>query len=267
MPPILPHDVDLKVKWANDHFFDFQKFLRAWAKSDACRIAIEHDRETRDVLYRLSQEFFVPREFALLAGDILQNLRSALDYLVCALVRANHGRVTNKTCFPIIGRIPATPEEDGAFARKIEGMTDKAKDLIRGCKPYRGGDEVLWRLHELNRREKHRLLFTVGGYLSNWSITQHIQATNMPLHRMERLGRAYASDEWWSEMRELSFPLKAGDILLRDPPDTKVNENLEIEIQIAINEKGVCEGEPLLSVLFESFDRVNRVVEKFHGLY
>jgi hypothetical protein len=267
MRPILPHDVELKIKWANHHFLNFQKFLRAWAKSDTCRIVIEHDPDSRYVLYRLSEDFFVPRDFALLSGDILQNLRTALDYLACALVRANNGKVTDKTCFPILKRIPATPEEEQAFARKIEGMTDRAKDLIRASKPYHGGDEILWRLHELNRREKHRLLFTVGGYLSNWSVTQHIQATNMPLRRMERLARAYASDEAWSEMHRWSFPLKAGDILLSDPPDTKVNEDLEVEIQIAINEKGVSEGEPLLAVLFDSIYRVNRIVKKFDGLY
>ena len=267
MQTILPHDVDLKIKWANHRFRDFQILRRTWFKSDACRVVIEQDLETRDVLYRLPQDFHVWRDFALIAGDIFQNLRSALDYLACALVVADNGTVTNETCFPIVWRSPVTPKEKESFAGKIKGMSGAAKDLILSCEPYHGGDEILWRVHELNRREKHRLLFTVGGYLHNWSITQHMEATNMTLARIERMARAYASDQTWADMRRFSFPLKAGDVIIRDPPDTKVNQDLKVEIQIAINEKGVCEGEPLFPVLVNSIGRVHEVVRRFDGMY
>jgi len=258
--------IQLKIQWADHHFRKVQNLFRHWVRSDAYRIIPEHDLETGEVLYRLSEDFCIPDDFALIGGDMFQNLRSALDYLACALVRANGRDPTNQTGFPILENAPSTPEEKRVFARKVEGMTEEAKDLIRRCEPYHGGDDTLWRLHELNRREKHRLLFTVGAYISNWSITQHAAATEMPLDQLERMGRAYISTETWTTLRKLC-PLKAGDVLLRDPAGTNVNQNLKIEIQIAINETGVCDCEPLFAVLDASIATVARTVKRFAGMY
>jgi len=245
----IDNDVYLKIKWANYHFLEFQNFFRTWVKSDAYGVAVEIDPHTQEVVYRLRPTFAVPATFALFAGDVIQNLRTALDYLACALVRKNDGKITTQIGFPILKDAPPAPEYEGSLAGKVVGMRKEAIDKIRKTKPYKGGDEVLWRLHCLNNIDKHRLLFTVGAFLDDWSITQHIDATDMPLEQMERLGRAYASEEHWANVRKASFPLKAGDELLRDPPHSKVNENIKFGIQVAINEPGVCEGEPLRLIL------------------
>ena len=40
-------------------------------------------------------------------------------------------------------------------------MRADAKEAIDALKPYGGGNDFLWRLHDLNNIDKHRLLFTV----------------------------------------------------------------------------------------------------------
>jgi len=81
------------------------------------------------------------------------------------------------------------------------------------------------------------------------------------------MARAYDSAEVWQNIRKASFPLKAGDILLRDFPNAKENKNIKFSIQIAINEPGICEGEALFAVLRVSVTRVMRVAERFAGMY
>jgi hypothetical protein len=110
-------------------------------------------------------------------------------------------------------------------------------------------------------------LFTVGGFINNWSITQHIDATNPPLDVMERMGRAYSSEDVWTHVRLESFPLKAGDVLFMDFPNAKVNEKIKFGVQVAINEPGICEAEPLLGVLYASISRVRWLVKQFAGMY
>ena len=183
------------------------------------------------------------------------------------MVRANGGKPTSQTYFPILENAPSTAKEEQSFAKKVKGMAEEAVDLIRAIKPYKGGDNVLWTLHRLSIIDKHRLLVTVGGVLANWGISQHIAVTNPPLDTLERMPRLYASPAAWTEVRKLTFPLKTGDEILRDFPGAKLNKKIKFEIDVAINEYGICEGDPLVAVLRAVLNRVLRTVARFDGLY
>jgi hypothetical protein len=102
--------------------------------------------------------------------------------------------------------------------------------------------------------------------MHDWSIMQHIDATNPPLEYIERAGRAYTSSETWVEIRK-ACPLKAGDVLFADWPDNKPNKNIQFKIQIALNEIGVVEAEPLLAVLNSALKLVGSIVGTFDGMH
>lgn len=260
-----PDTVVLKLQWAEKRFSDLWRILDKFGRR-ACPFVIERDPNTREILYKLAFDPAIDDEIPLIAGEVLQHLRSALDYLAWALVVANHEKPSSKTCFPIISHAPTAPEYEPVFARAVKGMHKDAVDLIRQIKPHEGGNQVLVALHELNRREKHRLLITVGAYMHNWSISQHIDATNPSLERLEVMGRAYASSETWNEIRK-SCPLKAGDVLLADWPDAKPNKDAKFTIQVALNESGIVEAEPLIAILSSCVRIVGAVVGSFKGMY
>jgi hypothetical protein len=267
MIPSSANDVQSKTQWAEHHFRNFQMELGKFTRSHPYSIVIESDPETQETLYRLAKDFVVPDGLRLMAGDIVQNLRSTLDYLACALVRANGENPTNQTCFPISEDVPTTPEDEKSFSRKVKGMRKDVVDLIRTIKPYRTGDYLLWRLHRLNNIDKHRLLLTCGAFVHNWSITQHIDVTNPPLHILERMARAYAADMNDETSRQVTFALKAGDVLIRDFPNAKRNENIKFFLEVAIDEPGICEREPLSEVLFTSVAKVRQTIKRFGGMY
>ena len=202
-----------------------------------------------------------------MAGDIIQNLRSSLDHLAYGLVIASGGKPTTSTMFPISEHVPATPEEEASFGRKVKGMRKEAVDLIRSIKPYKGGNDALWRLHRLNNIDKHRLLLVCGAFVHNWSITQHIDVTQPDVRTLERMARAYASDMNGSRMRNDTFALKAGDIILRDFPNAKPNQNIKLFVEIAIDEPGICNREPLSAVLGASVSEVDKTIKQFAGMY
>jgi len=246
---------------------NFQRELGKFIRSHPYSIVIERDPQTRETLYRLKRDLFIPCGFRAMAGDILQNLRSALDYLVCGLVIANGRKPTTKTMFPISDITPVSPKYEESFRGKVEGMREDAIDLIRTIKPYKGGNDVLWRLHRLNNIDKHRLLLTCGAFVHNWSITQHVEVTNPDLRTLERMARAYAADLNGSRTRSLTYGLKAGDIILRDFPDAKPNENIKFFIEIAIDEAGICDREPISAVLGTSISKVHETIKRFNGMY
>jgi len=159
---VLKDDVRLKIERADKHLDDFHAVLRAFIDSNPYVIDTKRDPQTRCLVYYLVTAQPIPDELAMIASDILQNLRTALDYLVCAMVRGNN-KSDKASAFPIVDKAPVSTKERAWFEAKTQGKPEEAKDVIRRIKPYKGEDDVLWRLHKLNNRDKHRLLFTVGA--------------------------------------------------------------------------------------------------------
>jgi hypothetical protein len=260
--------VILKLQWAEKRLRELNTLLVSFG-SHHQRIVIERDPETNEILYKLRDDPVIDPAVSLLAGDIFQHLRTALDYLACGLVIANGKEPTSQTCFPIFKDAPTSAKDKASFARKVDGMGKEAIERIEFIKPYKGGNPYLWPVHELNRREKHRLLFTVGAYVHNMGISQHIDATDPPLYVIERMARAYASDQIWAEIRKATCPLKAGSLLFVDAPQAKPNPDIKISIQVALNESGIFEGgpPPLLPIVFSAFNGICKVIGKFKGMY
>jgi hypothetical protein len=257
-------DVILKIQRANKHIKDFYTAREAFIKSDPYRVAVKRNSETRQLIYYLDSVASVPDDLALIAGDALQNLRTSLDYLVHRLVKANGGTPSGHTGFPIFDAAPITSKDKRIFARKIEGMKQEAKDIIHAIKPYRGGDDVLWRLHKLNIRDKHRLLFTVGSAFRGFNIGRYMAA--MVADTLPGVDSSTFPDLWVSPKESL-FPLKAGDELFVDGADAKPNKDMKFDFDVSLNEPGVVAGEPVIAVLGITARRVFRVISEFEAFW
>ena len=105
-------------------------------------------------------------EMGAIVGDIIHNLRSALDLLACDLVLANGGNPKG-VYFP--------------FFKTADGLNKKIKDrdfnragpdavaLLTRYQPYEGGDSPLYAIHLLDIIDKHRMLVLNDDYAS-WTV-------------------------------------------------------------------------------------------------
>lgn len=258
MPPDLK-DVFLKIERANQHIEEFKNALAVFRDSKPYVYSTKIDPKTKDVIYYIVEARNPPPILSVIAGDVLQNLRTALDYLMCALVIANGGKPTSQTCFPISKQVPTTSDEIASFRRKINGVGQPAENLIHAIKPYKGGDDALWRLHALNNRDKHQLLLTVGIIPRSWNFGAHLAKTRH-LQGYIPIPSAYV------KLSAGIIALKTGQEIFRDPPNSKVNEDIQLVFDVALNEPGIVAGEVLLVVLRRSYDCVWRLVAKFAEL-
>jgi len=233
------HSWRLKIHWANKQIEDLQASLNA-VESHPYPVTVKRDSKTRERVYYATKVPDISSDFALGAGDILHNLRSALDHLACALVLANRGRITSRTEFRIVENAPRTNKDRARLAGKIEGMREEAKNYIHSVQPYQQGNKAnaLRRLHKLNIIDKHRLVLTFAIAMVKFNSGQHWRAT--------RVGKEDAPDHWVMTMVPL---FEEGQRLLVDPPDARINENPGIRLQVVVNEVGVCENEPLIQLL------------------
>jgi len=95
------------------------------------------------------------------AGDVVHNLRTALDHLAhqLVLVGTPDGNPARQIEFPILD---SREEYEKRKASKTRGMRADAIEAIDELKPYKDGNRVLWRLRELDNIDKHRMILSVG---------------------------------------------------------------------------------------------------------
>jgi hypothetical protein len=116
-----------------------------------------------------------PPEFPLIVGDIVHNLRTALDIAMCDVARVR-GKSTDKIKFPFA---ISSETLEKALTGDVKKLGDDIIELLRACEPHRKGNKALRALHDLDIDDKHKLIlpadffFTIGadnGHYT-WSAT------------------------------------------------------------------------------------------------
>ena len=208
-----------------------------------------------NIVYSVSKVVPVPASIRTIAGDAIQNLRTALDYLACGLVLANNHPLTKETGFPILKGDFRSDIRKSTFDGKVEGMRDEAINVIKSLNPYKGGDDVLWTINALNNIDKHRLLVAAGTFVFRYNRAPLKRAINIlnPEQLTQTLSDTLVPITG-------TFPLYEGQEILVDPRDMEPDENVEFFFEVAINEPQEFPPAPLALVLRQSYRRVVEVV-------
>lgn len=155
----------LKLARASEHLKEIDHYVAAYAQrvlhevvTDAKGKKTIHVRE------------IPPVEIGILAGELLYQIRSSLDYLAFDLVKLNPTGYTlpvdweKNCCFPLWLNRPKKPPTYNAFEHILPGISKPAFAFIEATQPYHRGDEIfapayiLWVLAELSNIDKHRHL-------------------------------------------------------------------------------------------------------------
>lgn len=97
----------------------------------------------------------VPTRLKVLCGQIVNELRAALDNLACNLAERNGNDPGENTYFPI-SKTPEIFQTDGY--RKMKLLSDADKQTVAELKPYNGGHPHLYALHVADKKRKHQRL-------------------------------------------------------------------------------------------------------------
>jgi hypothetical protein len=170
--------VKAKVDRAKLRFDELNAALDAFFRTNPYEVGTRRDPQTRRLIYYLVSVRAVRPEISVIAGEVLQSLRSALDHLAYQLVLVGTGQSGpfNYVYFPIFDS--AAKYKAGKLGQ-IKGMRQDAIDAIDAIKPYKGGNDTLWRLHKLNIVDKHRLLVTVGSQMRSLDLGA-LMSSDMP---------------------------------------------------------------------------------------
>ncbi|MCA1832767.1 MAG: hypothetical protein LC750_08580 [Actinobacteria bacterium] len=127
----------------------------------------------------------LPLEWPVVVGEILHDLRSALDHAVYELTVAEQGHAFDKTEFPVFEDEPKFFETNkkgdpvqGSGLYKIRGVSSAAHRVIVDMQPFEirktaGPNEhpILATVHNLNIIDKHRALALARTLIAEMEVT------------------------------------------------------------------------------------------------
>jgi hypothetical protein len=210
--------VDAKLARAKVHLQTFQKdAAQVMENARPTIIRKVNQAQTEHWLVIYSKDPFPPIELSVLVGDCLFNLRSALDNLICGLVRTENPR---SSCS---GRQFSICKDRDTYAstciNALKGVPKEARAIVGELQPFHRPENAreldpLWILNTLCNRDKHRAANLTLGYHKNVEIL-------VPLKN---------GASWFVQLTEGLYLGNVDTVPLRCDPDL-VDDNVRVQIK------------------------------------
>ena len=138
-------------------------------------------------------------------------------------------------------------------------------DAFDATEPYKGGKgHQLWVLNELNNIFKHRRLNVAVGASESVNLGSYIAEYTRKTREFSGDKRPVPVMDFFVKPAERKFPLKAGDVLPVHIPD--LNKQSDFGFDVAFNEAGVVEGEPIIETIHHLANLIGKIVTDFATL-
>lgn len=226
----------IKIERAKQHFRDLERVVIASRDKHLHVLLPNEEPQPGATLTRLP---VYPFEILSIAGDVVHGLRSSLDHLAYQLAIVGSGETpTRRVEFPIAKDRDTYEAEK---ARKVEGIRPEAVEAIDRLSPYKGGNDVLWRIHELDNIDKHRFVFVIAK-------------------------DALFDAPWYAEERPYLIrprTLNTDAPLFSGVFDSEVENDVNFEIEKAVSKTQVAESDALLPALRHYINVVENLIFSF----
>jgi hypothetical protein len=245
--------VNLRLDRAGEHFVELNRLITAYDLSKPYTVSDGIEGKDQEYVYRLKFTSEPDPRIAVIAGDYLHNVRSALNYLMRGLVSS---RAKDSTQFPIFttdpfARDPITrkyidrkPDSRRTWDRYVQGADPRALAYIQSIQPYAAGPRAgkihyLSAVNWLSNTDKHRELVVTP---------QGLQDPGRIVWRPDGTAVSY----WWQGV------VKDGTEVFRSP--TPVNVELDGPTLTLLRVRGRDGGEMLITSLSDTLVYVRGMI-------
>lgn len=222
-----------KLDRAEHHLHKFEGEVSTFLGPNLYSITKHRYPETRHYEFRVHFSRQVPRtRWGLFVGDIVHNIRCALDYVAWELAEANSGPMPEdrRTMFPIFAD-PLLYKRYGE--PRISRLGKRAQAMVKRLQPYHRdtrAEDPLWLLENLDSTDKHKLLAVTLIALKDAILTYHV-----PLN--------YRIDgTTFSIQGDIEEGTKVGTLSFAEPPpgyppmpsDSEVNVHMDLAVDVIL---------------------------------
>jgi hypothetical protein len=158
----------VKVKRAEKQIFDLNDILtnRIYKGTPLYSLFPKVDYETGKNVLQPDITSGAQVATALMIGEIVHNLKSALDISWYIAVDHFTKQTDSHTRFPVADTWKKLIDRINGGLKKKPNSSTLVDFLLNDIKPYEAGNVAIWGLHDLNIRDKHQLLIPVFQMLS-----------------------------------------------------------------------------------------------------
>ena len=228
----------IKTERAKEHILDLQRRVDGFMRRRPYSIFIDRDPATGHHVIRAHVTEEPPIWWGAIAGDAVHNLRSALDLMISQLILANGALPDALSGFPIAG---SAAEYEELRPLRLRGVAPEIAGRVDALRPYRGGNDLLWRMQQLDTQDQQLALRPVGAAAKAYiDVISGLDFPNTPL----TISPGYPN--------RVVFPVESGTELAR-VFRKHLPSQLEVKDQgafyIAFGEPQALAGAPLMPTL------------------
>jgi hypothetical protein len=252
----VPEGVRLKLERAQQHLDALQQEIERFLRRHPYTVIEEFNEEAGEYLLRAQVLEEPPSRWGVEVGDVVHNLRSALDHLVWQLALSHGGTAPSGTEFPVfVDETAFKRSSKGGGRYKIRGISPDAKTIIEALQPYHAGENTerhwLWALQQISNWDKHRTIHVVGAVLANSAYQiQRVEDAEFGISESVAYG-----------------PFVDGAVVARfsltpTGPNPKVYMNSHFFFEVAFDQEGPGRGEVIFVALSNFRMRVREIAAR-----
>lgn len=240
------HSAKLRLSRGEYHITDLNERIRSFLQAKAYSIIREDNfdgiHESQKITIKLTKP--IPDNFAAIAADAIDNLRSALDLAWYALADVSKSLSADKRAyFPTFKTVSV-----------FEGFISNSKmpkeilSLVRKVEPYPGPNGYIWTLHWICVKNKHRLITPI--------------ATIANIEMIHTLSYGIAK-----QIDRPRFDSSKNEIIFYTPKgETTIKYKVGITFDIAFHKTGIPHPGSASNILKIFADIVNDVINGFERI-
>jgi hypothetical protein len=251
MPDDLQHAY-ASVDWAISQLPPFSKRLNAWLNDNINVVIKELPPDTPNNVVVAIEKESLPLVFQVEAGIYINAIRSSLDILSATLANRYCQTLIDEAYFPIasreeVFRSAITTGKGLKGAKLVKALPAKERGIIESLMPYKGGNDFLYALHNLDIVRKHVRLLTVEIMPSRLSISN------------------------WQEVSS-HFTFLAGAGWMRSGDDKTViglisksapNPKIKLTMQISLGETNYLPHREVIATLYDFANLAKAIIRNF----
>ena len=237
----------LKIERATAHIADVRAHVINFLSTSPCEMFTCVGPGEGEECIKVRPITEPPAEIAVICGEIIYGLRSALDQLACALATQNGYADVSGTYFPFAGS--KDEFETTSNRKKISKLSPAAVSMIDSLKPYKGGNDLLWALNKLGNTDKHQMLLPMAAA----NLGAQLQLTGRPLGTMEHTFKVPRS---WQL-------LDPDATIFIYPAGMHLNGEITVLTDISFRSINSVAGQPIVAVLEQFANLIEEIIGVF----
>ncbi|MFZ0694949.1 MAG: hypothetical protein WAN51_12530, partial [Alphaproteobacteria bacterium] len=155
-------DAYAAIDWAVSDLPILESKINGWLNDSPYTLFGDLESQPGKKILRLRNVKAIPAIINAEAGVIIHSIRSSLDILAVALAERNGATDPKDVYFPVSASHAAFLDTGrGGGMKKIKRLSVADCAVIENLKPYKGGNNYLFALHDVDVTRKHRRLVSV----------------------------------------------------------------------------------------------------------